>query len=89
MAEWGCVRSFGVDDGELDGFSPAEVFVLGYELAQVDAKIAIGKAFDSLVHSANRDRIESELKKRNRQYKFTYMQNDQSEDWMQLFVSAE
>lgn len=88
MAEWGCKRPFDVDDGQLEGLSPAEVFVLGYELAQVDAKIAMGKAFDSLVHSSNRDRIESELGRRDRQHRFTFMQNDQSEDWMMLFVAA-
>lgn len=88
MAEWKSKRPFDVDDGQLEGLSAAEVFVLGYELAQVDAKIAIGKAFDSLIHSANRDRIEAELKRRDRQYKFTFMHNDQSEFWMMLFVAA-
>lgn len=97
MAEFGCIRPFGIDDGQLDGLTLQEAFVLGYELAQVDAKIAAGEDFEMpLVHIENRERIESQLWKvgaellhlggKSLRWSWRGHHNDQSESWLSLSV---
>jgi len=49
---------FGIDGEELDGLTPQEVFVLGYELAQVSAEMEHGQKIEKPVHTDNRERIE-------------------------------
>ena len=87
-AEFEHVRSFGIDNGELDGLSPENVFVLGYELAMVDAQIGKGEALRRSVHAENSVRIESELKRLERQYEIGWMSDDASESWLYLEVEA-
>lgn len=87
MADFGLVRSFGIDNGELDGLRPQEVFVLGYELAQVDAAMKafrIGSTW--LVHAENQQRIQAYADKLGRKVTFTWMENDVSESWLNLTI---
>lgn len=51
-------RGFGIDDGELADFSRQLCFVLGYELAQIEAGFHIGFVPAKPVHPQNRDRIQ-------------------------------
>ena len=86
MAEFGLVKSFGIDHGELDGVSPQQCFVLGYELAQLDALLAAGKAIDKPVHAINQERIRKSCDDAERPYKLTWAPGDSSESWMHLVV---
>lgn len=86
MATWGCERPFGIDGDELEGLRPQECFVLGYELAMIDALIGEGKSFSKPVHAANQDRISAELDRRHREYRFEWMNDDVSESWVELSV---
>ena len=86
--EFGIVRRFLVDDGQLDGFSPQECFVLGYELAGIDEAATSGKPFSGPVHSANRERIEWMLTRIKADYQFAWMPDDRSETWIQLDLSG-
>lgn len=88
-SNFGLIRSFGIDDGELDDESKPECFVLGYELAQVDAAIESGAAMSRLIHVENRDRIEAHVIKHRRLFRWTYMHDDISESWLQFDMEAE
>ncbi len=89
MARYKIIKSFDIDDGELDGIPPHECFVLGYELSIVDGLIALGVEIDRPVHAANQGRIEKSCIKSGRQYKLKWSLDDSSESWMQLWVQAE
>ena len=85
--EYGPVRPFGIDHGQLDGFRPNEIFVLGYELAQVDHLLSLSVGFGRPVHAANSDRIEAQCKRLGRSYSLTWMEHDLSESWKWLNVN--
>lgn len=87
MSQWGCEFSFGVDNGELDGIRPCEIFVLGYELALVREVYAVRTEGGTWpVHSANQDRIRRALTDKLRTFRLTYMADDPSESWMNLTI---
>jgi hypothetical protein len=88
MAEFGLIKSFDVDDGQLDGISPQQCFVLGYELAQVDGLLAQPDAFTRIVHAENADRIRFACREAKLQFRLTWMEGDKSETWMWLEVGA-
>lgn len=88
MAEFGMLKSFHIDNGELDGLRLNEAFTLGYELAMIDALIDLGVPFNRPVHSANRERIEESFAKAGRECELTWMHTDTSEEWMWLHASA-
>lgn len=88
MASFGLIRPFDIDDGQLDGLTPQQCFVLGYELAQIDHRLTMPDAIEGqLVHAENRDRIEGACVKANRPHKLTWMEGDLSESWMTLDVA--
>jgi hypothetical protein len=86
MAEFAMVRSFGIDDGQLDMLRPQECFVLGYELAKVDAALTSPAGWSGMIHADNRDRIDAYAKKLGRAVRFTWMEADRSESWMELTI---
>jgi hypothetical protein len=85
--EFGLVRSFGVDEGELNGIAPHKAFVLGYELAMIDALIEAGGEISTMMHVENRGRVAAELEKHGRDHRFIWCAGDASESWMQLIVA--
>jgi hypothetical protein len=85
-AELRPIRPFDIDNGELDGLRPNEIFVLGYELAMVDARIQSGEIFNCPVHSDNVARIRAELDRQGRRYSIAWMEGDESESWSNLRV---
>ena len=87
MAEFGCVRPFGIDDGELEGFNPQQCFVLGYELALIDALLEREAGFHRIVHAANQQRIEAEIVRKGREFRWEWPSDDGSEMWVNLYVS--
>jgi len=87
MSEFGLIKSFSIDNGELDGLSAQECFVLGYELAQVDQLLSSGQPIRQPVHADNQCRIESSCRDAGREYKLTWMLGDESESWMLLDVA--
>jgi hypothetical protein len=88
MADYGLEFSFGIDDGELDDCTRPECFVLGYELAHINALLGFSPAISSPVHSANADRIKRLCEKWKRPCSITWMVGDASEDWMQLEIPS-
>jgi hypothetical protein len=68
---WGGFEPFGIDDDELDGLSPQQCFVLGYELAQIATELESGAYINKPIHPENRDRLERFAAKRNRSVKIT------------------
>lgn len=76
MAEFESIEPFGIDDGELDGLSPQQVFVLGYELAQISAEFASGARVANPVHPDNRERIERAARIRDREVSFRVYHDD-------------
>ena len=85
--DFGLIRSFGIDDGQLDGLRLKDAFVLGYECAQIDHLIETEeRGFERLMHSQNRERIESQLRKSGRNFRIDFMPDDQSESWLMLYV---
>lgn len=69
MADFDLVKSFDIDDGELEGLSLQECFVLGYELAQIDHLVAEPGAASRPVHALNRERIGKSCKDADREYR--------------------
>lgn len=88
MADYSLVRKFLIDDGQLDGIPANQVFVLGYELACIDAMIGTGEGFTKTVHAENRERIEWQLNAGKRKYVFAWMEADVSESWLTLTVES-
>ncbi len=84
---FGLIKSFQIDSGELEGLSPQECFVLGYELATIDARLKANESIkQQLVHAANKSRIEDACMTAKRPYKLSWMPADISEEWMLLDV---
>lgn len=86
MAEFGLIKSFHIDNGELGGRSPQECFVLGYELAQVDQLLKATPAIHQPVHADNQARIKSACEDAGRPFRLTWLPGDVSESWMLLEV---
>jgi len=84
MADFEMFKPFDVDDGQLDGLTPAEVFVLGYELGELDEYLKTGQAWVKPVHADNRERIEKSCRDAGREFTLTWMEGDISEQWMTL-----
>lgn len=82
--DYGLVKSFGIDDGELAGNSMQECFVMGYELAQIDALVKGTEPFSRPVHAANKDRIIKSFQDTGRKFDLKWMPEDVSETWMWL-----
>ena len=88
MAHFGLLKSFDVDHGELDGMTPQECFVLGYELAQIDSILKQNTEIRQPVHACNQARIAKSCNDANRAFRLNWMRGDVSESWMLLEVDA-
>ena len=86
MADFGLIKSFDIDHGELDLLSKQQCFVLGYELAQIDDLLSKSEGIVKMVNADNAPRIEKACQKAGRNYQLNWLQGDQSESWMQLEV---
>lgn len=86
MSNFGLIKSFGIDNGELGDLNPQECFVLGYELAQIDALLETGDGFAKLVHADNRSRIEAACRDANAEFRLNWLPGDLSESWLHLEV---
>jgi hypothetical protein len=88
LANFGLKKSFGIDNGELDGLSSQETFVLGYELADIDHLLERADGFRKPVHADNRQRIEAACKDAERPFRLAWLPGDSSESWLLLEVPA-
>ena len=87
-SDFGLVEPFDIDDGQLDGNTPQENFVLGYELADISMRAEWDPdGFNKPIHADNKDRIEKALKKRGRMFRCTWPTDDRSEQWLDLSVA--
>lgn len=86
MSNFGLIKSFGIDNGELDAMSAQECFVLGYELAQIDALLERGDEIHKPVHADNRSRIESACRDAGADFRLNWLPGDLSESWLLLEV---
>lgn len=86
MADFGLVKTFDIDDGQLDGLSPQECFVLGYELAAIDHMLTRPHRISLPVHAANKDRIAKSCEASHRVWRLFWPPDDVSETWLQLDV---
>lgn len=83
MPDYELDKPFFIDSGELDEISKQQCFVLGYELAQIDALLQSGEPFNKSVHADNRERIEHFCKAEGVKYRLDWV----DDDWMNLTVS--
>lgn len=83
MADYELEKPFRIDNGELDEISKQQCFVLGFELAQIDALLQSGEPFKKPVHADNRERIEQFCKAEGVKYRLDWL----TDDWMNLTVS--
>ena len=84
MAEFGLKKSFEIDNGQLDGLSPQECFVLGYELAKIDDMLESEvDGFDQICHTANRQRIVKSCRDAGRKFRCVSILDS---EWMTLQV---
>ena len=85
--EFGVIRDFAVDDGQLDGLDLKEAFVLGYELSTIDKMLLefehLGEVL--LVHSRNLERIKSYAEKLGKQLRVSFAHNNVSEEWCYIY----
>ena len=88
MSEFGLIKSFDIDSGELDKLSREQSFVLGYELASIDHRLKLADGFEQIVHADNRERLAKACADENREHQLTWMHGDASESWMMLRVEA-
>jgi hypothetical protein len=83
---FGLKKSFSIDDGELDGLSSQQCFVLGYELAQIDHLLEKADGISKPVHADNRERIEAACDDAGRPHRLNWLPGDSSESWLFLEV---
>ena len=85
--DFGLIERFLIDDGQLDGMSPQECFVLGYEMSIV-SRLAreAPEGFEVTAHAANQERITLLLEQNERQHTWTWPTDDISESWIYLKV---
>jgi len=86
--EFGLADSFGVDNGELDAYEKHVCFVLGVEWQNVVSTVDMIKdrELNFTVHTANKDRLEAALLRRDRRCSWQYPHDDISEEWVYLTV---
>lgn len=87
MANFGLLKPFDIDHGELDGLRQQDCFVLGYELAQIDFLLKQPEEINKPVHADNNDRITKACIESGRRFHLKWMPGDPSESWMQLQVA--
>lgn len=87
MASFGLIRSFDIDDGQLDELRRKDCFVLGYELAKIDTMLERPEDIEALVHAENRERVVKSCEDAKRSYSLSWMNNDSSESWLMLTVA--
>lgn len=75
--------SLDIDDGQLDGKTPQECFLLGYEYATITTRIRLGYPFETLVNADNADRIDEFCRSIGGQcrYVLAWNRSDQTEQW--------
>lgn len=83
--EYRCVEPFDIDDGELDGLSPALAFVLGCEWWQVKEMLETGAAFGKPIHNENANRIKRMCIRRDRRFKM----RDNGPEWKWIDVEVQ
>ena len=83
------VSSFNIDNGELEGIPPQDIFTAGYQLASVEEQLKYNrKAFRIYVYAWMQQRIRVVCKASDRKFSLTWLENDPSESWMFLSVEA-
>lgn len=87
MSDFGLIRPFDIDDGKLDGLSPQQCFVLGYELCMIDRLLESGEGFARTIHAENEHRIKFACNKARRYVEMEWMADDASESWMTMTVA--
>lgn len=79
---------FQIDDGQLDGLTPQQCFVMGCELKQI---LLIAETVDNPigrpVRALNADRIRRACEHYGREYKLEWMRDDKAEYWMWLEIA--
>jgi hypothetical protein len=79
--------SFYCDNGELDGLTPAQCFVLGVEWDHIVKSVERHEQeLNFTVHSDNRERLEKAIEKRDRKCEWQWPHDDVSEEWVYLKV---
>ena len=86
MSDFGLLKSFDIDNGELEDLSRQQCFVLGYELAQIDFLLTGDDEINKPFNADNRIRIEAACRDSKRQFRIQWLPGDVSESWMQLHV---
>lgn len=81
-------ESFHIDDGQLDGLTPVQCFVLGVEWQQITAKLddITDRPVAFTVHAENQLRLQLACDHRKRPARWTWPTNDSSESWIFLNV---
>ena len=78
--DWGLAWDFGIDDGQIEGLSPQEVFVLGAECGMAWYACEVGMAHDHQIHAKNLPRMRSMAKT----FGMVLRVKKQSEDWVEV-----
>lgn len=81
---FGLVQPFYIDNGELDGLSPQQIFVLGWEFCRIGYLLDKGEPFEQQFHSDNEARVRKMLNDK----KVTGYQIYVHDDWPLLVVGA-
>lgn len=84
--DYGLQFGFDIDDGQLDGLSSQECFVLGFELGDIVRRFQNGDEFQVPVHAANSDRIRNAARIYGADIQLDWMSDDVSESWMWLIA---
>lgn len=87
-AEFGLKCSFGIDNGELDGLSPQEIFVLGFEMGRtygVCASMDHGDCERFMTHSSNEERNRRAAETNGCEIKSEWA----NDDWLNTMVSKQ
>jgi hypothetical protein len=84
MPEYKLMEPFDIDNGELEGLRPQEVFCLGYEWRQIQDMLDTGDGISHTIHTPNANRIKRMCIRRARQCK---VEDSGVEGWSFLEVA--
>lgn len=85
--EFGLAEPFDIDDGELDGLTPQQCFVLGVEWATFRHAMQSGDEIGMMIHAENCQRIKAMTERHGRRFTAQF-HDDAGESWVSIHVEA-
>lgn len=82
--EFELMEPFDIDNGELDGLRPQEIFALGVEWEMLRQELDTGRMIGRMIHKENLDRFSAMCLRRGREF----VAGDSDDGWISVSLEA-